>query len=433
MRGPASVVERQIVAWAPAVPDLSTGFRIAEVADLVPGPIRVEVALLGRSAELIASRTISLEVTGREAITASVTRTCAGVSCPGRADAPEQSECLGGRCVTADCALGRLDSCETPSLPMSELLDRSVEATCQMLRNCLGSALDVVFRGEDCAGRLERYVTDVIGPSLAASLANGHVIYHGHRAFGCLNALGTECRSFGIAKEHLECIEAIEGTRALGESCGTDFDCSGVGTFCDVQDSCPGVCVSRRAVGEPCLDAAQCELGDACLDGACRGVALDGEPCEPGNDQCQFDSICLDLDGTAPICHLTADIFSAQLGDPCGDADDVLCDSGLACVAAGTESRCEAVVGSGASCAVSLPSLCPVDEYCDSGGRCAALPGDGEACANVGGGLACGVGHVCDGGSETCVGLRRVGESCSIDSQCAIGFCVEGRCPPGCS
>jgi len=433
IRADDSGLEREVLVPAPAARDLSTGFRIAEILELEEGPKRVEVALLDAMTMVVADRTMSIDLMGTGAVVASVTRTCLGVVCPGAADAPGQSECLGGSCVTPECAQGVADACDTPSLSLAELMRRSVDATCEMVRTCGGPVEELLFRGNGCEADLARRYNDFATVPLTASLAEGRIIYHGEKAFGCLNALGRDCRTFAMGKDHLECVEAIEGTIALGESCNNDFECVGVGSACRIDLACPGTCVQRLDVGAPCEIDDQCRTTLSCEGGVCSDHVPDGEPCLPGEDQCRFSAVCTDLGSGVNLCRPISDLFGATEGEPCGEVVLQYCELGLGCTTEPSDRRCVPKVPSGEACAPAYPDLCPAQEYCDpSTLRCTLLPVNLAPCLMLDGEPRCGSGSECDRTSGTCVTWKDVGEACTVDAECSFGLCPAGRCPGAC-
>ncbi len=427
--GDETTVEREVVTPAPAARDLSTGFRVAEIGGLEAGPTRVEIALLDGASAVVADRTIRVEVSGATAISVSVSRTCTGVVCPGASDAPEATECLGGRCVTPMCAEGDATACEVPELSLAELLRQSVEASCEAASACLGAAFDFAFRGDDCASYLEPRVGGAVVDVLQHSLVEGRVNYHPEAAFGCLNALRTSCRGYGLTKQFLECVDAIEGTVELGGDCLTEFDCAGVESYCR-YDSCPGRCEPRGAVGDSCTIGEECGIDLHCTDGACAEVVAEGEPCVEGTQACAYDSICVARPpGAGATCVKNAEFFAAGDGEACGPAAGEYCGDGLSCDV--MSATCTPKATSGGACTNAFPDPCPTAEYCDSTTlTCTALPLAGEVCAMVDGVPRCGAGHQCDSG--TCVRLLDVGETCTSSLECTTTLCILGRCASSC-
>lgn len=433
--GSSAEAEREVIAPAPAARDLSTGFRAAEIPGLIAGPKRVELALLDASSSVVAERTIRAELSGTGAISASVTRSCSGIVCPGATDAPSQTECLGGRCVSRGCLEGVPEACGEPMLSLGELLRRSVDATCEMIRSCTGALAENILKGDSCESVVGRNYSEAVAAPVSASQFEGRVIYHPERAHGCLNALRSRCRGYALTKQTLECYEAIEGTIPLGEGCTTDFDCAGVGSFCDTGRSCPGICTARVPTGEACASIGGCEPGLYCHENTCAEFVAPGDVCNTGALSCGFDALCLELSGGPPACHPVSEVFVAAEGEACGAALGTFCGDGLVCTLAGSgEPHCVGRSTSGAPCVLSVPDSCPVAEYCDSASRrCSLLPLAGAPCLIVEEEGYCGPGAECDLTSRTCVGQVATGEACTSNAQCTFDVCFRGVCAGACA
>lgn len=93
--------------------DLVAGARVAELTGLAPSSQTLRVRLLRPDGTTLATRNVRVVLRTSLAVTVIVTRNCDGVSCPGTG-APDQTECLGGRCVTPDCSPETPSACPPP-------------------------------------------------------------------------------------------------------------------------------------------------------------------------------------------------------------------------------------------------------------------------------------------------------------------------------
>lgn len=80
--------------------DLLSGVRVADLAGL-SGEVALRVAVHGRGVEIL-SRPVRVRVSGRRALTVTLSRDCRGVTCPA-GDDPTAIACVGGSCRRDDC------------------------------------------------------------------------------------------------------------------------------------------------------------------------------------------------------------------------------------------------------------------------------------------------------------------------------------------
>ena len=69
------------------------GRRVAEYSNLEPGETMVRVRLRDPSGSLVAERAITFELVSTIGVTVSITRSCAGVTCPEPGGSPTATEC----------------------------------------------------------------------------------------------------------------------------------------------------------------------------------------------------------------------------------------------------------------------------------------------------------------------------------------------------
>jgi hypothetical protein len=105
-------------AERPAIPagvsladDFIAGVRVAEYDGLIEGEAMLRIGLRNAEGDLVASKSASIPIRGATGATIAITRSCAGVSCPGPRDATDATECINGTCVSPECGVERPDEC----------------------------------------------------------------------------------------------------------------------------------------------------------------------------------------------------------------------------------------------------------------------------------------------------------------------------------
>lgn len=183
------------------------------------------------------------------------------------------------------------------------------------------------------------------------------------------------------------CVEALRSAACTG-----DFLISST-----VRKTCDSVFGNRKAEGESCYHAAECQGLHALCEGACD------------------DSCCL---GT---CRLEAGF--AEIGEAC---DMVPCVEDAWC-RGGNPTICEAKVGPGDSCAAS-PTACPTGYACDPATETCFKQADPDGACNPDL-QADGCGHIgqyCDAKEKKCLAHPEIGEPCATNAfaanQCAAGY-----------
>jgi hypothetical protein len=331
-------------------------------------------------------------------------------------------------------------------IPVDDLPAEFADAFCAQARACAGEVVDVFFGGIDCETLYTNAFEDAELENLKASIEAGRVVYDSGRAGDCIAALGSLSCSGLANPQPAACEDALRGTIAEGDDCGSDYECEGDG-FCDrPAGACPGTCTPRRAAGGECVEDDTCRAGLVCGASTMRCVApaTDGMPCEGGSaPECEPGLVCLgQMTGTPGTCQPNAEVFVGDVGDTCA-IEGPLCREGRSCVAisvgaGGAELECQAAVSSGAACKAGVPDQCPEDEWCEGtnllagmvDGTCAPLPATGETCAAVLIGQRCADGLVCVAGRNQCLPVGRNGSPCMEGAQCYSGNCVGGACVP---
>lgn len=84
--------------------DLLSGVEAASLPALAADNYFVTVSLLDGAATALGHRTVLLQLESDLSLQVAVTADCAGVTCPGPADASDRGECLAGQCINSSCS-----------------------------------------------------------------------------------------------------------------------------------------------------------------------------------------------------------------------------------------------------------------------------------------------------------------------------------------
>lgn len=333
---------------------------------------------------------------------------------------------------------------------LAELPPLLADAMCGIYEDCFGQLFDL-FLLEDCAELTERRVAQGGFSRVELAVQSGSVQYDPARAEECLSAYEARGCDDLLARHIEACEEALEGTLQTGDECELDEECAG-DAICLVADACPGHCAPRQPAGESCHTDDQCADGLVCskVTNLCVEPRTESEACEGGSEaQCAPGLLCLGADedeARTGTCREVDALLTAAEGQTCDIMRGPLCQQGLTCAvtevpasgaADSLPGACEPTVGSGEDCHLSVPSQCPEGEYCSIEiadvllgqlGTCTPLPRAGEACAPD-------LGPRCEAFArcvdDSCVAMRDLGESCTVDDVCYSGRCVDGGCTPG--
>ncbi|HEY6562684.1 MAG TPA: hypothetical protein VI072_35710 [Polyangiaceae bacterium] len=304
---------------------------------------------------------------------------------------------------------------------------------CAVNRECWGEVDQKYFWPEPCEDWYTTQYTDALS-LFRKAIAEGRAFYRPDKAPGCIEAL--RARRCNAWPEPAACVEMLDGTRAVGGECASDLDCAGNDTYCASDASCPGVCARQKAEGESCSTSAECSSVLYCSTATerCTAPAESSEPCGSDADlRCNLGLWCIGATvGSSGRCVSTKEAFSARADEPCIYDGNAYCEGDLRCVF-DTPSYCAKAVPAASECTLAFPDMCPKDQYClpespDSyEGICTPVPGAGEPCAATSDNQRlCASGLYCDGVS--CRARVSLGGSCSGDSGCRSGWCIDGTC-----
>lgn len=366
---PDGSLARRTVVPAMRLDDFLTGQRVGELVDLPRGAYTLATRLLDTNGSVLVLRNTSLDVHDDLAVIVVITRDCRGLVCPASGD-PSATECLGGRCVTPDCAAGDLATCPPPVCTASTDCPSGAACAPSVCTTglCLAQPDDTLCGANewcDPSGGCTPLPTDAGMPDAGARADGGVDAGSGGMDAGC-SASGAAC-STGHACERGQ-MQCVGGTPT----------CVGVG----VLDSST---VCRPSAG-PCDRAESCDGSSAdCPSdgffGSGRGCRASGGPCDPGEN----------CDGSGPDCPadeiapngMNCGASWSELG--CGPIDVDFCQSGT-CVhdgsfdASGSPS-CGAI---GAMCGFSPQCCGSGGMFCIAGGSIYGSSRDCSQCCPVG-------------------------------------------------
>ena len=232
---------------------------------------------------------------------------------------------------------------------------------------------------------------------------------------------------------------------------------------CSASKPCPAAmaCVPLTGGGGACLPAAvKQDAGAPCVEpGDCKSALCVGDdksavcvdPCGPA--ACKAGFKCLPLVGGKSACFA---LGTAAPGAKCKDALD--CATGV-CVGSATSAYCSLVCAAQVECPCGMECVAgKTENLCVLGQKIACLP-VGAACTKAGecaGGQCfqakcaapCSIFQAapCPGGQKClrlkattpeglcgAVGPKTLNAACTVDGQCASGFCFDGACKLACS
>jgi len=261
-------------------------------------------------------------------------------------------------------------------------------------------------------------------------------------------------------------ITCVQNVSSSPEVCnGLDDDCDGTpdegnpggGASCDGADtdlceegttSCSGgalVCSDNTSDDLDLCDGTNEDCDDASADGSedpQNGVACDGadsDLCPEGNYSCSGGAlVCSDATGDdLDICNNTDDDCDGAsadgsedplLGDGCDGSDTDLCIEGTYTGCSGGALTCSDSTGNDVEICNNFDDDCNL--IVDDGDPCGgyACQSETSTClASCTSNADCYDGYYCDV-SNMCQAQKSPGESCTTESECTSGFCIDSVC-----
>jgi hypothetical protein len=321
-------------------------------------------------------------------------------------------------------------------LELEELPGEFASIQCRLFEACLGE-LGNLFAPGDCESSVEAGFRNSDFVAIEAAIEAGVVSYDGVITRSCL----TQFETLGCAalSQRLpdQCDDALAGDVPLGGPCSIDAECAGL-AFCNIIDTCPGVCASRRTLDESCTSNDHCEDGLLCDADRCREPALAGDPCAgPAGSPCELGLLCRGATLTeSGTCADPSSVLQGAAGEPCNPETSDLCDIGLSCVLDNILSatfECRVRSTSGEECEPGFPEPCPSTDYCNANlalglaaGTCVPLPGPGDACLDSERLQRCAADLLCV--EDLCIARKANGETCTNGDECHSETCAAGTC-----
>jgi hypothetical protein len=210
---------------------------------------------------------------------------------------------------------------------------------------------------------------------------------------------------------------ALTPPHQAGEPCACDSQCAT--GFCQAGICCGGEACGARPLGATCQKDNQCD-SSFCADGFCCNVGCKGG-CFSCN-QPEREGECLPLPAGAADLH---GVCRKDAPETCGQSG--LCNGQGGCAKYTAGSACGVASCSGPH--TSIPGAeCDGNGACVKGAalECAPFLCEGTSCrVTCTADTQCVAPAVCSNGS---CGKRGKGQTCSVASDCASGFCTDGVC-----
>lgn len=307
---------------------------------------------------------------GNAEVCSGTSGTCGPRACSGT------NPCPSGTCVNGSCACTADNQCVTGSTCGGSGYHTCTAKSCTNNNQCGSSGTcdngTRTCKPKGCSGNNQ------CGGTSATACVNGSCTCLADSACGT----GQTCQLVG----------ACTASACVNGACGTNTSqtCSG---------AVPGTCIA-----EPCTSSAQCG-GGSCVAGKCTcAMASQTTDCKSG--VCQSTIV----PGTC-----TAKTCTAASPSGCGTIED--CSGAAAGACTGKSCSTNADCGTNATCSGGK-CACTGNSACGGGRTCGATDCVPTSCA-----YKCGTTETCNGGTP---GTCR--QTCSVDSDCAPGYCVGGLC-----
>jgi len=357
-------------------------------------------------------------------------------------------------------ALGVVAGCGNSPVASSDFARAYAQASCAQSARCnlLTSALVTAC---------EQSVGAVLGDDVQRGIAAGRIRYDGDLARSCVDGLrAAPCLRDGVPEVvQTDCLGAVAGTVAPGNTCTGLFECAGGLCVPDTDSACPSSCPAVLGRGATCQlhQGPECDVRQslACIRGQCRSPGQDGDGCDTDLD-CDSEHVCVSgrcaaLRGEGEGCEGDAAcqpglaciaercVKRAAEGERCAATIEEVdaafrlaqCAEGLLCRGAGLTATgaplpglCRRPSDTGGSCEDEPPGLQEFLDGCRTGllctsGRCAPPPSSGP----------CALHDVCDDTrayceAGQCLPLQEDGTACLRGAECRSGGCTAGQCGP---
>lgn len=314
--------------------------------------------------------------------------------------------CTSGECGGTDRDCGDDNTCTDDQCNEGEQLCAHVLVAVPGAEGPSGDVTCSNGKDDDCDGD-----TDKLDPNCLVCTANADC----DDGNPCTEdiCMGLECEN-RILEDGTSCTDGLYCT--VNDACMAGA-CGGVARDCNALDEpcTEGICLEDEdrceirdmADGTWCEDGAWCTEGDQCQAGVCHGTVRN---CDDGND-CTADA-CSEANNTCDHTFVPIpDAEGLDVVDTCGNEQDDDCD-GLVdlddpdCVECSADGDCD--------------DANPCTEDTCSDGHCDNEPSDGADCDD---GNYCTIGDICAEGQ--CTGTDR--DCGDLDDECHEGVCSESE------
>lgn len=220
------------------------------------------------------------------------------------------------------------------------------------------------------------------------------------------------CEALSVPTALTDC-ELFPPASSVGQPCGTPYDCAD--GWCEVSSTCPGTCRAFVEDDQACAAGDRCRPGSVCAsDGFCRPYGRLGDDCSAARPCDPYLALCSGNPGTcvarklsggcsfnecAPTYRCSPPLFGGTcnparaVGEPCTPGQ-YQCEALAHC--SNVTNQCEPVSAVGGSCGLNFEGeivLVCLGSRCD-GNSCANHVAIGQACNND---TECGPLARCDG------------------------------------
>ncbi len=317
------------------------------------------------------------------------------------------------------------------TIELSEMPTKLAEVYCEAVLTCNSeSEIAARFEGavavEACVEANALRFREQILAGIEESEKRGTVKYNAAFASQCLDQLAAKkCGILGYSLFEV-CTDTFVGQAE--ESCLHEFEC-GPSERCEMSQDCPGTCVPKSHLGQPCRLAQDCVGGLYCseLSFSCAAISQEEEACDGDEtaQQCTEGLYC-----NEGKCVSNEKNYDKAEGEWCGD--EGLCKKGLSCTVAFTQNECMPIARAGQPCRVGVPSHCEAGHFCTADPQSGVWEGTCEEKLQEG--SSCSAAEQCDPSLEciegACTKMSTMGEACSDPSDCYSDNCVSGKCEP---
>lgn len=263
-------------------------------------------------------------------------------------------------------------------------------------------------------------------PPIVTAVNQGTATYDRTAAGGCLAFFeGASCTDVRAIREDVKyvaaCRDAVVGKGVSGASpafCASDADCASARCY---TWTCPGMCYTGDAQGQPCAGDRDCAKGLYCF----MGAGHSGSTCRPHDSRPALNESCTISTGCLPGLYCEGSTHSLLVGTCKPQITSGACPTNALAMAPGYGcfgGVTQPLIGEGAAC-TSYPDYCGPGLYCGSQAVCTRDPVVGETCP-FGDAQPC-IGGSCFNYAHVCAEVAP--STCYSDWDCeSKGVCDEG-------